>query len=291
MAIAIGTSGYAHPEWQDAFYPADLPREDWLRYYSMFLPFVELDSSYFRMPESWRLEQLAQSVPQDFRFAVVAHRTLTNGIESGWAAYAAEFRAALQARVFRDRLAAVLLQFPHRFRYTDENRVYLGELTRELSDLPLVLEFLGPEWDRPAVRAEAERRGIGVAATDAPDQPCTPVRIIPAAGGIAYLRLHGRESAAWRTAADKGAAAGRGSGGQDAAGSAGDEGPRSGYSYSDAELGDWVPKLLDAEKAAPRVYAAFNNRAEGASIRNARSLKALVDAARPRLPAFGEGPA
>jgi len=274
MAIAIGTSGWAHPEWQGSFYPADLPREDWLRYYSMFFPFAELDSSYFRMPEAWRLEQLAQAVPQDFRFAVVAHRTLTSGVEAGWSAYAAEFRAALRPRAFRDRLAAVLLQFPHRFRYTDENRVYLGELTRELAELPLVLEFLGPEWDRPAVRAEAERRGIGFAATDSPDQPCSPARAIPRVGGTAYLRLHGRDPAAWRSS-DR---------------TSSDEEARSGYSYSDAELGEWVPKLLDAEKALSRVYVAFNNRADGASLGDARRLKALVEAARPRLPAFGEGP-
>lgn len=253
MGIAIGTSGYGYRDWSGTFYPSDLAREDYLRYYSMFFPFVELDSYYFRMPEAWRLEQAATQVPRDFRFAILAHRTLSSDIEGGWVSYAREFAAALRPRAFRDRLAAVLLQFPKRFRYTDENRVYLGELTRELAEFPLFLEFLGQDWYRAAVVEEAARRRIGLVASDGPESGAKP---LPVTSGVGYLRFHGRNVL--------------GSGAEGRA-----------YSYADADLSSWVSPVLAASAASSSVYVSFANRVEAASVQDARRFRDLVEASSP----------
>ncbi|HOX92526.1 MAG TPA: hypothetical protein PLC54_06360, partial [Spirochaetales bacterium] len=38
----IATSGYSYDDWKGSFYPEDLPKSEYLRYYSLFFPFVEL---------------------------------------------------------------------------------------------------------------------------------------------------------------------------------------------------------------------------------------------------------
>ena len=44
--ILIGTSGYDHPELKGSFYPIDLPRKDFLEFYSTKFNALELNSSF-----------------------------------------------------------------------------------------------------------------------------------------------------------------------------------------------------------------------------------------------------
>jgi len=269
VATLIGTSGFGYEDWKGAFYPADLPREDYLRFYSMFFPFVELDFSFFKMPEAWRLEQMAVATPRGFIFTIKAHRSLTYDQRPDWPRAAAEFARALRARPFRERLGGVVLQFPRRFRYRDPNRLYLGELTKELSEFPLLLEFGSEEWLNPSVLGEAEKRGIGLVAGDAPYLNALARRELPLSGPAAYVRLLGR-NAEPRKPEDEDA-------------------PRD-YSYADAELSEWAAKISAAEKSGASVFAAFGNHAGCNAVRDARRLKALLDAERPRLESLGKSP-
>lgn len=269
MATLIGTSGYGYDDWKGVFYPPDLPREDYIRYYSMFFPFVELDFSYFKMPEGWRLEQLAAATPKDFVFTVKAHRSFTHEPQQNWLKAATEFASALRVRTFRERLAGVLLQFPYKFQYLDPNRLYLGELTKELSEFPLFLEFRNGEWLNPAVLAEASKRGIGIVSVDAPYLSTLPGRDLPVSGKASYVRFHGRNVESWWT---------------------GNGDSRYDYSYADAELSEWVKRISAAEKKALPVFAAFANHPKGSAVKDARRLKALLDAERPRLETLAENP-
>lgn len=256
MATLLGTSGFSYDEWKGLFYPADLPKDDYLRYYSLFFPFVELDFSYYRMPEGWRLERMAESTPTGFLFAIKAHRSLTHDIDRDWPAAAAEFRAAISARPFHERLAAIVLQFPAGFRYDGVNRIYLGELIEELTGFPLCVEFRNTEWNGGRVTEEADRRGIAIVAVDPPFGP----RVFRTSGPFSYLRFHGGYADV------------------------------QGYSYSDAELNYWVPAVLEAEKKAQIVLAAFNNHRGGKSIHDARRFKELLDIARRASGSFDDGP-
>lgn len=269
VGVLIGTSGFSYEDWKGVFYPPDLPREDYIRFYSMFFPIVELDFSYYRMPEAWRLEQLAAATPKEFLFTIKAHRSLTHEYQPHWAGIAAEFRAALYAREFKDRLAGILLQFPFSFHYTDPNRLYLGELTKELSPFPQFLEFRNSEWTRGSVFEEAEKRGIGIVSVDAPALPNIPCRDMPILSAVPYVRFHGRNAEAWW--------------GKDGA-------SRYDYSYAQSELIEWAHKIAEAEKKATKVFSIFNNHPNGNAVLDARRLKALVDAEKPRLEALAKTP-
>ena len=48
--IWIGTSGYNYPEWKGSFYPADLPAAKMLPYYAARFPTVEINYTFYRMP-------------------------------------------------------------------------------------------------------------------------------------------------------------------------------------------------------------------------------------------------
>lgn len=49
--IWIGTSGWVYPHWVGRFYPRDLPQSGWLPYYAVRFPTVEINRSFYRLPD------------------------------------------------------------------------------------------------------------------------------------------------------------------------------------------------------------------------------------------------
>ena len=64
MNLYIGTSGYSYKEWKGNFYPVDLPAKGMLHYYGERFRTVEINNTFYRMPNVSVLEHgLAMSPP------------------------------------------------------------------------------------------------------------------------------------------------------------------------------------------------------------------------------------
>jgi hypothetical protein len=46
----VGCSGWSYTSWQGPFYPQNLTNSSWLNYYSHVFDYVEIDSSFYRIP-------------------------------------------------------------------------------------------------------------------------------------------------------------------------------------------------------------------------------------------------
>ena len=75
--LYVGTSGYSYKEWKGSFYPEKLPAKDMLPYYASKLPTVELNNTFYRLPEEGQFERWAAQTPPGFRFAVTMSRRLS----------------------------------------------------------------------------------------------------------------------------------------------------------------------------------------------------------------------
>lgn len=51
MQFHVGTSGYSYPKWKGRFYPEKLPQKEMLRYYAQKLPAVEINNTFFKLPD------------------------------------------------------------------------------------------------------------------------------------------------------------------------------------------------------------------------------------------------
>lgn len=78
MNLHVGTSGYSYPKWKGKFYPEDLPSSEMLRFYSSHFGAVEINSSFYRMPDPATLKSWATEVPRDFLFALKAPQQITH---------------------------------------------------------------------------------------------------------------------------------------------------------------------------------------------------------------------
>ena len=253
--ILIGTSGYSYTDWSGIFYPVDLSSKEFLSYYADLFPFVELNYSYYRMPEKGQLESMMNRVPDNFLFAIKGHRSFTLQRDGDWRSGALNFLQAVDVLLQTERLAAVLLQFPFSFHYSRENRIYLGQLCALMKELPLVIEFRNSEWLLPSVYKELEQRGIGYVITDLPNIQNLPEKDVRTTSDTGYIRFHGRNSESWWS---------------------GDSGTRYNYLYSHEELLSWVPDIETIAASVKRLFITFNNHLKGQAIRNARELRLIL---------------
>jgi uncharacterized protein YecE (DUF72 family) len=78
MQFIVGTSGYSYKEWKGIFYPEKLPQKDMLSYYARQFSTVEINNTFYRLPDASVVESWAQQVPASFRFALKAPQTITH---------------------------------------------------------------------------------------------------------------------------------------------------------------------------------------------------------------------
>ena len=63
MQFFVGTSGYSYKEWKGGFYPKTLPQKEMLTFYAGQFAAVEINNSFYRMPEASVLKSWASQVP------------------------------------------------------------------------------------------------------------------------------------------------------------------------------------------------------------------------------------
>ena len=181
----MGTVGFSYSEWISNFYPRGTPAAERLAFYARHFNAVEIDTTFHAIPSRDTVRRWASVTPPSFRFCVKAPRQVTHGpatpnqlfkgatqnrpdylLQASTLETMGRFFNAIEE--LEDKLAVVLLQFPHTF--TAERR---ATLTSFLDRLPrvfrLAIEFRHGSWWTPEMALILRQRGISwVAADQAP---------------------------------------------------------------------------------------------------------------------------
>jgi uncharacterized protein YecE (DUF72 family) len=78
VPIRIGTSGWQYRDWRGAFYPRELAQRAWLEHYAERFATVEVNNTFYRLPERATFGTWAERTPADFEFVIKASRYLTH---------------------------------------------------------------------------------------------------------------------------------------------------------------------------------------------------------------------
>lgn len=182
VRLYVGTSGFSYPEWRGTFYPADLPADQMLAFYSRAFTTVELNNTFYRFPRLAQVDQWRQATPDGFRFSVKVHRNITHlkrlrdvddlvGVQLE------------RARRLGDRLGPLLVQLPPSLRRD------VGLLRTFLALFPpmlLAVEFRHASWQTDEVYAALAESGAALVVMESDhDEP-----VLHFVGAFAYLRLH-----------------------------------------------------------------------------------------------------
>jgi len=83
----IGCSGWSYKDWSGIFYPKGLQAKDYLKFYSNVFNCVEIDSSFYRIPNQFMVNQWKANTPDGFLFSPklpkkITHENKLKGSES-----------------------------------------------------------------------------------------------------------------------------------------------------------------------------------------------------------------
>src|SRR5574339_71402 len=78
MKYYLGCSGWSYDEWKGRFYSEDLEEKYWLPYYSQIFNFVEIESTFYKIPSHLMVQRWMMETPNDFKFAVKFPKMITH---------------------------------------------------------------------------------------------------------------------------------------------------------------------------------------------------------------------
>jgi uncharacterized protein YecE (DUF72 family) len=180
--IWLGTSGFRYKEWRPAFYPAELPEPRFLSYYAAHFNSVEIDSTFYRMPNAKMIDGWKSATGEDFRFSLKASQQITHREQLRLPSPALDYLLGVVARLER-RLGVLLYQLPPFFRF-DAARLetFLSFLPREMR---AAMEFRHDSWFRAETYDLLREREVALCIHDADDH-VTPLEFT---APFTYVRL------------------------------------------------------------------------------------------------------
>jgi uncharacterized protein YecE (DUF72 family) len=180
--IWIGTSGYNYPEWKGSFYPGNLAAAKMLPYYAARFPTVEINYTFYRMPNEKLVGGWAAQTPSPFKLTLKAPRRITHDNRLKDCGELVRALCAVAATL-GDKLGALLFQLP------PSAKKDLGLFDAFLADLPpkvcAAFEFRHASWLQDDVFERLSSRNLAVCVADS-EKMSTPVRVT---ADYAYFRL------------------------------------------------------------------------------------------------------
>ena len=251
-AARVGCSGWQYKHWRGEFYPADLPASRWFEFYASVFDTVEINNTFYRLPEEKTFEAWAARAPKGFLFAIKASRFLTH-MKKLKDPEEPLNRLFSRMRPLGRHLGPILYQLPPGW------KVDLDRLEQFLPLLPRrarhAIEFRDPSWYRGDTLELLSRFRVALCLHDMRESATPRVRVALApssvegpalSGSFVYVRFHG--------------AAGSYSG-----------------SYTDRRLAEWADWLHGQRASGADVYAYFNNDVGGHAPRNAVTLRRFLE--------------
>jgi uncharacterized protein YecE (DUF72 family) len=182
--VHIGTSGWHYAHWRGPFYPEDLREKGFLKYYSARFMTVEVNNTFYRLPEEKTLLDWRASVPRGFLFSIKASRYITHTKKLK------DPEKTLpplldRIRLLEDRLGPILFQLPPGW------GLNIARLEGFMKTLPKSLryafEFRNADWFNEDVRALLGEHNAAFCIYDLGGATSPKW----ATADFVYLRLHG----------------------------------------------------------------------------------------------------
>ena len=141
--VWIGTSGYNYKEWRGNFYPEDLPETGMLKYYAQRFPTVEINYTFYRMPNVRTLQGWAKETPERFVFSLKAPRRITHDLRLRDAGDSVTYFCDT-AKALKQKLGAMLYQLPP---FLKKDVARLEDFLHQLPPgFRPTFEFRSPTW-------------------------------------------------------------------------------------------------------------------------------------------------
>jgi len=189
MHLFVGTSGYSYKEWKGNFYPGDLPAAKMLSFYAGQFSTVEINNTFYRMPDAKTVTKWASEVPDGFTFVLKAPQRITHQkklVDCG-----DDVRQLFEAaEALGAKLGPVLFQLPP-FQRKDTTRLreFINILPKQQ---PVAFEFRHESWVDDDVTSILRDRDAAMCLSDT-DEVTDADRLVVPSASWGYMRLRRTE--------------------------------------------------------------------------------------------------
>jgi len=270
--ILVGTASWSDPGFVERWYPKKMPAGERLRWYAQHFEMVEVNSTFYSVPEPRMVERWCAVTPDDFTFDVKLHqlfsfhstpaKLLPPDLQSraetdarGRVKSTPNLQEALLPIFLRSmsilrkagKLGVFLLQLSPSFSSRKHELDELERLIEMLSDYDLAIEFRNRNWavgDQLDSTIDFLQKHHAIFVNvDAPAS--NHFMVMPSDvdevtnSKVAYLRLHGRNAKAYITGKTVAA--------------------RFDYDYSDDEIAEAAERSTKLAREARELHVIFNN--------------------------------
>jgi uncharacterized protein YecE (DUF72 family) len=237
--VWIGTSGWTYDGWRGPFYPEDVPKKDWLRWYAQRFATTEINGSFYRTPSLEAVSAWRDQTPKQFLFSWKASKFITH-----WKRLTEKCENSIE--LMETRLAAlapkigtVLFQLPPQFQKNyDRLASFLKMLPRSHV---YAFEFRHKSWYDDDVLELLQRHNVSLCLSDHHDAPA-PWEVT---ARHVYVRGHG-------------------------------PGGRYRDNYSDKTLRAWARDVMKWQRQRRTVFVYFDNDQKSAAPTDAQRLRELL---------------
>jgi uncharacterized protein YecE (DUF72 family) len=182
MRVWVGTSGYNYPEWKGSFYPEKFPAAKMLPYYAERFTTVEINYTFYRIPNAKILAGWDAETPPQFKLTLKAPKRITHIAKLRDCAELMQYFQKT-AVTLGPKLGALLFQLPPYFR---KDLAVLDDFLKLLTPgVVAAFEFRHASWMDPEVFARLRAAGVALCVADS-EKFSTPVEIT---APYAYFRL------------------------------------------------------------------------------------------------------
>jgi uncharacterized protein YecE (DUF72 family) len=288
--ILVGTASWSDPGFVERWYPKKMAAGDRLGWYAQHFELVEVNSTFYSVPEPRMVERWCTATPKDFTFDVKLHQLFSfHSTPAKLLPPELQRRAETDARgnakptldlqeallktllvplsIIRDagKLGVLLLQLSPAFSPRKHQLSELEPLIEKLAGYDLAIEFRNRNWAigeqlESTITFMRRHRAIFVN-VDAPASD--HFTIMPAElsevtnSNAAYLRLHGRNAKAYITGKTVAA--------------------RFDYNYTDKEITEVAERSKKLARQAREAHVIFNNNNLDYAPRSALRLRKALD--------------
>jgi uncharacterized protein YecE (DUF72 family) len=181
-AVFVGTSGYNYPEWRGSFYPEKFSPDKMLAYYAERFRTVEINYTFYRLPNEKVLNNWAAATPDQFTFTLKAPRRITHDAKLERCEDLLR-TFCRTAATLGPKLATLLFQLPPTFRKNAGVLRAFAELLPE--GTRAAFEFRHASWLDAEVYEILRSRNLALCVADS-EKMSTPVAVT---ADYAYFRL------------------------------------------------------------------------------------------------------
>ena len=299
--ILVGTASWSDPGFVEKWYPTKLPATDRLGWYAQHFDLVEVNSTFYSVPDARMVQRWCASTPDQFTFDVKLHQLFSfhstaakllppdlqrcakvdekGKVQSNSALQETlmeTFLRSISILRAKEKLGVLLLQLSPAFSPRRNELSELEWLIEALREYRLAIEFRNRNWVLNSQRRSTidflRKHQVAFVNVDAPT--AEHFTIMPpdlneiTNPEVTYLRLHGRNARAYLTGKTVAA--------------------RFDYDYSDSEITEVAERSRKLAREADEVHVVFNNNnldyAPRAATRLRAALGQIITAPSPQTP-------